>query len=429
MADEAEWRERARRILIQNDRGGYTVPSSGLYPFQWNWDSAVVALGWMTFDEPRAWRELERLFEGQWDNGMVPHIVFRAPAETYFPGPAEWGVPGGNHPPTSSISQPPLVATMVRMMSERSRDPALTDRELARLLPKLIAWHQWWFRDRDPEKTGLAMTVHPWESGQDNSPAWDAPLAAVLPATRAYARRDTGFVDAARRPRPQDYDRYVSLMDFLRQAEFNPERIYTDCPYRVVDFGLNAILLRATEDLAELCRRHGESAAAAELSAASDLSRRALSGLWSESLGAYVSRDTRTGRPLEARTHSTFLAWYGRLVDSPEINRRLLGNLQDWMGRSAYGLASTHPGAPEFEPQRYWRGPVWPHLNWLIALGLAEVGFLDAAGELRRSTRSLIANAGFREYFNPMTGDGYGGSDFSWTAAVTLLWCVEEQAP
>ncbi len=61
---------------------------------------------------------------------------------------------------------------MVRLMSERARDSALAGRSLARLLPKLIAWHRWWFRDRDPEKTGLAVTFHPWESGQDNSPAW-----------------------------------------------------------------------------------------------------------------------------------------------------------------------------------------------------------------------------------------------------------------
>ena len=25
-------------ILRENDRGAYTVPTKGLYPFQWNWD-------------------------------------------------------------------------------------------------------------------------------------------------------------------------------------------------------------------------------------------------------------------------------------------------------------------------------------------------------------------------------------------------------
>jgi hypothetical protein len=44
----------AATILRQNDRGGYSVPTDGLYPFQWNWDSAITALGWMTIDEGRA---------------------------------------------------------------------------------------------------------------------------------------------------------------------------------------------------------------------------------------------------------------------------------------------------------------------------------------------------------------------------------------
>ena len=32
--------DQARAILKQNDRGGYTIPTNGLYPYQWNWDSA-----------------------------------------------------------------------------------------------------------------------------------------------------------------------------------------------------------------------------------------------------------------------------------------------------------------------------------------------------------------------------------------------------
>ena len=58
--------ETARQVLRDNDRGGYTVPTHGLYPYQWNWDAAFTAMGWLTFDETRAWREFERLLEGQW---------------------------------------------------------------------------------------------------------------------------------------------------------------------------------------------------------------------------------------------------------------------------------------------------------------------------------------------------------------------------
>jgi hypothetical protein len=36
---------------------------------------------------------------------------------------------------------------------------------------------------------------------------------------------------------------------------------------------------------------------------------------------------------------------------------RLVQRLENWLARVAYGVPSFEPGRPEFEPQRYWRGP------------------------------------------------------------------------
>jgi hypothetical protein len=44
----------AERVLRLNDNGGYTVPSRSTYPHQWNWDSALAALGWAELDCDRA---------------------------------------------------------------------------------------------------------------------------------------------------------------------------------------------------------------------------------------------------------------------------------------------------------------------------------------------------------------------------------------
>ena len=108
--------DQARMILTRNDRGGYTVPTAGLYPYQWNWDSAFAAWGYSTFDVDRAWLELETLFSGQWDDGMVPHIIFHRRESGYFPGPEVWAT--GRTPPTSGISQPPVAAILVRRVFE-----------------------------------------------------------------------------------------------------------------------------------------------------------------------------------------------------------------------------------------------------------------------------------------------------------------------
>ena len=82
----------AVEIITKNDRGGYTVPTSKLYPHQWNWDSAFTALGISTYNKTRAWQELILLFKAQWEDGMIPHIIFHKNDPNYFPGPNHWQI-------------------------------------------------------------------------------------------------------------------------------------------------------------------------------------------------------------------------------------------------------------------------------------------------------------------------------------------------
>ena len=103
MNDFADIQDRARAVLTENDRGTYTVPTKGLYPFQWNWDSCFTALGQRHFDEDRAWTEIETLFAHQWPDGMVPHIIFHEPDDGYFPGPEVWAT--DRPTPTTGITQ------------------------------------------------------------------------------------------------------------------------------------------------------------------------------------------------------------------------------------------------------------------------------------------------------------------------------------
>ena len=224
--------EQARAILRRNDRVGYTVPTDRLYPFQWNWDSAFVAMGWATFDEARGFTGVERLLEGQWDDGLVPQIVFHAPSDDYFPGPSVWGVQ--HVPPTSGITQPPVLASAVRRMLERARDGAVAEERVAAIYPRLVASHRWWQQARDPAGSGLVSTLHPWETGMDNSPAWDVALARVpTTTTTPVQRRDTSHVDASMRPRAEEYQRFIHLVDVFRDAGWQPDKMLAASPFRV----------------------------------------------------------------------------------------------------------------------------------------------------------------------------------------------------
>ena len=153
-------------VLRANDRGRYTVPSPKLYPHQWAWDSAFAAIGWAHIDPARAWLELETLLAGQWADGRVPHIYFHEPSDSYFPGPDFWQTER-----SSSISQPPIWATAARLIVERTG----AGERLAALVPKMDASHRFFGEQRDPLGWGIVAVAHPWESGLDNSPAWDGP--------------------------------------------------------------------------------------------------------------------------------------------------------------------------------------------------------------------------------------------------------------
>ena len=63
--------QEAQRILQLNDRGRYTVPTHGLYPFQWNWDSCLTALGQQRLDADRPWVEIETLIRTRGGDAFV----------------------------------------------------------------------------------------------------------------------------------------------------------------------------------------------------------------------------------------------------------------------------------------------------------------------------------------------------------------------
>jgi glycogen debranching enzyme len=399
----------ARDILRLNDRGGYTVPTEGLYPYQWNWDSAFAAMGFAQFNVDRAWVEFETLFSGQWDNGMVPHILFHQVDEDYFPGPEMWKSVGPI--PSSGITQPPVAATMARLVFERNPNVGLA--RLAPLYDKIVAWHDWFMAWRLDQ--GAVCTTHPWETGRDNAPDWDGAMAAIDPVgVGEYRRRDTSHVDSEMRPTREDYDRYVWLVQRGARLNWDDAAMLQDTPFRMADPSMTFTLMRAQRDLAELGRSLGRDVSTIEGQIAKLES--GAQTLWNETLGCYDSRDTRTGEWANSISNASFLCWYGGLP-APQM-RAVLTHVLEGV---TYGVPSFTPHDPKFEAKRYWRGPVWAVMNMLIGMGLDEMD-LPEGQVLREGTADLITKHGFSEYFDPLDGSPAGGGTFTWTAAVWLGW-------
>ena len=420
-------RARAIRVLEDNWTGTSTVPSRGLYPHQWSWDSAFIAIGLRHLSPLRAQTELETLLAAQWGDGRVPHIVFNpsVPLDAYFPSPDFWrsstagraaGAPRTVQ--TSGIVQPPVHALAAWLVHEA--DPGLSRARgfLAGVYPRLAAWHRYLLHRRDLGGAGLASVVHPWEQGMDNSPCWDAPLARVTPApTRSFRRADLDHGAAEDRPTDLDYGRYVRLAAGYR------DRGYADGPgdFAVEDPAFNALLIASEHALARIARELGATGTARH-ARAERLTGVLIDRLYDARRGIFLCRDVRSGELIPERGVSGLIP-----LLLPALPRAIAGALVRTLAGPHFGLGDTTRLVPSydllgesFDRHRYWRGPAWFNTSWLVERGLRTHGERERADALRTAVLDLADASGFAEYVDPYTGEACGATGFGWTAALAL---------
>ncbi len=423
---------KAKRILDENWMGSSTKPAPSLYPHQWNWDSAFVAVGRSHYDTPRAILEIEALFDAQWQNGMVPQIVFNPGSlGHYFPEPDFWQTERSPNAPkdklTSGITMPPVHAIAVEKTYRNARRPRSVLPFLESIYPKLLALHTYLYRDRDPNDEGLVYIRHPWESGIDNSPTWDIPLGrikvdrATLPQ---YQRKDLAHgVDPKTRPTDEDYDRYVYLVDLFRKCDYDETRIRKTCPFLVQDPLFNSVLCRANESLAEIASLIGESPDQPN-SWAEKTAEAIRNKLWHSEHKIFDCYDLVADAPIEVDTSAGFMPLFAGAA-SKEQAKDLYQRLD------SASFCALHQGncftVPNYDTQQegfdranYWRGPVWININWMLAHGLRRYGYTLKADSLQKDLLQLPIRFGFHEYFDSYNGTGYGSDNFSWTAALFI---------
>ena len=427
--------QQAQMVLDFNWRGDYTQPGPRLYPHQWSWDSALIAIGYAHYDQDRATSELSHLFDSQWENGLLPQIVFNPRFGEYFPGTEFWHVERSPHAPrdrkTSGVVQPPVHATAALHVSRRAKDKAAAKGFLERTFPSLKAWHEYLYRERDPEGEGLVYVRHPWESGMDNSPMWDSIMERLQlrpDQIPQYRRADIHFVAAGDRPLDAAYDRFAYLVKLFADRDYDETRIREDCPFLVQDVLFNALLCQADRDLAEIARALSEDPSPFE-QRAKKTAHAMNEKLWDEEHSTYLDFDLTSNRLLEVYVAPNFVPLYAGIPDEEQARRMV-----DTLENTGFGLSdeSLTP-VPSYDrygfaffPTRYWRGPVWANINWFLMRGLERYGYKEQAERLRNTIVSLCKEQGFYEYYDPTTGFGHGSDLFSWTAALFLDVVLED---
>lgn len=425
-----------------------TLPSPHLYPHQWSWDSAFISIGYSHYDTPRAVAETNALFRAQWKNGLLPHIVFNPNAdESYFPGPKFWKIETSENCPdaaqSSGIVQPPVHAIAVEAVwknAKTDQDRRLAAEHLKEIYGKLRKWHDYLYRERDPHDEGLVFIRHMWESGMDNSPAWELALESieVNPAELpVYKRVDKGKVgDAKERPTSFFYDRAVYLIKVFYDNKYVEKDIYENTPFAIQDVLFNSILARAEDSLANIAQILGHKEDASFHRKRSARTGNAIANkLWDEEQQFFLDYDMKTQQLIPAKISGGFVALYGAEIRKEQLES-LIRHLKsdDFLGDdlSAWTIPSVSRSDAGYTNTTYWRGPAWLNINYLVREGLEANGkankeALEISEYLKDRSIEMMNKVGFYEYFNPISGSPHGGHQFSWSAALTIDWICTQK--
>lgn len=397
-----EWVEKCAAVLKGNQiesRGfRYTQPAKKTYERQWLWDSCFHAITYRWFDLKMAQDELISVTEYQVkegsDAGMVPHMTYWDENDNDV---ELWG-----RTDRSIITQPPVISIAAEAVYQKSQDRAF----LELLYPRLTAYHEWFDRRRDPDGDHLVSLIHPWESGLDASPRWDVPMKLDHPTPEESK--------AARHQHMKVLMAHGCDAQALGQAGF----------FHVETMDYNAIRAADLEALAEIATLLGESperwrskAQAVQLAVQTKMIRPE----------GFVDLNGLDEQPIQKASCAPFVLLFGGCVKQRAVESMVkeLTSPRFW---TQYPIPTTPTDDELFSPNHYWRGNVWLVYNWLIYKGLRRYGYVQEASHIAERSLALVEadRFHFHEYFNPLTGEGRGPDQQSWTTIVLDMLATEE---
>lgn len=440
MSETKTLQAQATAVLKANDRGSYTIPAAQLYPHQWLWDSCFIAIGLRHLDVERAKMEILSLLRGQWRNGMLPHMIFGDERGKFADDPGKrtmwrsWLSPySPDDVATSGITQPPMLAEAIVRVGEKMEMPER--RSWYRLVyPALLAYHEWLYFERDPHTEGLALQIHPWETGLDNTPPWMSELHEhLLPwwirgieklhldNFVGHFRRDISHVPHEQRMTNVDALALYDAQRRLRRKNYDIDRILDHSLFAIEDLAFNSILVRANDHLKTIAKTL-QIDLPDELQTRMALTIQTFEELWDPYTEQYYPRDFVTHKLIKEPSIATLLPLYAGHItkDRAKLLIRMLEN--EHLFGPPYPIPTTPVNSGWFDSRRYWQGPTWMNTNWLIIDGLKRYGFKEHAAALTESSLELVERAGFYEYFDPINGNPLGSNSFSWTAACVIDW-------
>ncbi|HET6159252.1 MAG TPA: trehalase family glycosidase [Dongiaceae bacterium] len=295
-------------------------------------------------------------------------------------------------------SQPPMGSLATWMIAAHSGDCSIVD--LA--YEKLLANHDWWFRNRDGHGDGLM--------GWGTSPGVGDGL---YRGTKLGARNESSMDNSPIHDETE-----------LDRASGN---------LTAADVGLNSLLVLDAEILSYWAEERGDNATAQRLrQRGGALAARVRDRLWDNERTVFANR-LWNGRFVRSIAPTSFYPLLAGIA-TPEQTQHLLRWLDDPRKFGGFWrLPSVTRDDPAYHDNVYWRGRVWPPLNLLTYLGLRRAGEEEAAERLAADSYRLFDQAWRKgqcpENFNAESGlaDDQPDTDlfYGWGGLMPLIATLE----
>lgn len=364
----------------------------------WAWDSWKQAVAVTNFAPELAKSNIRALFDYQKEDGMIIDSVFYNKNEDLYHGEK-----GGNW--NERNSKPPLAAWAVWKVYETCKDRAF----LEEMYPKLIAYHNWWYKNRDNDGNGIVeygANVDPlnsnkesvvlaaaWESGMDNAVRFDLDLG----------------------------------MDILENKDKIGQIVGYSINQESVD--LNAYLYAEKKFLANIAHVLGKDLDKDKYEKEAILVKEFIQKyMFHEETGFFYDIDIKTKKPLVNRGKGPegFIPLWANVASEEQAEAVKEIILDERKFNTKVPIPTASKDNLRYSPDKYWRGPVWIDQAYFAIEGLAQYGYVEEAKML---TKKLIDNAegmkeegeSFRENYNPETGEGLHCTNFSWSAGMIYL--------
>lgn len=362
----------------------YTVPSPSSYPYQWLWDSCFHSIIYSHFDLKKAKEEIFSLMSKQFENGMVPHMIY------WKRGPIidiDWG----RGKETSTITQPPMIAYAAWQIFQKDQDVEF----LKKIYRGLFHYYKYLINERDPHERHILGMINPDESGEDNSPRFDSLLG--LPPTHSFE---------------DNLKKRINLVEENIKCKFDAPFCMKNF-FWVKDVPFNTIMIENLQCLIYIAEKIERGYDAEYFNHERDSMIKGMRELMYED-GFYWPTFGENYQKIKVKTWAIFTPLFAKLLTKEEADELVVHLTNEKEFWAKYPVTTVSRDEASFNPNDMWRGPVWIGANWFIYKGLMNYGFNDVAQKIKDSSIALLEKSGFREYFNPDNGEGLGAHDFTW---------------